>query len=176
MTRPMEIKSGVSRRLYTLFVIAVAVMGVHKLESWWTFEWEVSPFFAFVASHMGSVEEGMFYAFIVWLFVGLGCAAGVMAGARIQQGLFAVYGLTFLEEFHHVIRTVEGGAYYPGVLSALVYIPLGVLYWRELIACVRNIPGGLGQRSAHQASNAAMWGHSGHRLAASENASTHSAY
>ena len=64
--------------LIFLQTVAIAVMLAHKIESWMTEEWTVSPFFlravdassALDGSSDAVLGEVIFLVFVTWLFVG----------------------------------------------------------------------------------------------------------
>lgn len=121
-----------------LFLLAVLLMGLHKLECWWTAEWLESPYFNHLVSENLPMGEVIFRTFVFWLFVGLVAFAVALQGSGWPTLVLGVWGLTFVLEYHHLIRTLLKGGYYPGLYTALVYLPFGFVYWRELF---RHLPG-----------------------------------
>jgi Protein of unknown function with HXXEE motif len=134
-----------SGSLKAWFVASVVVMAGHKWECWVTEEWLESPFFQRLIERglgrdddpQNAVGELVFLVFVFWLFSGLVMGAFVAWGGRAAQLAFAVWGLTFLLEFHHPFKAFDRGGYYPGLYTALVYLSLGPFYWRALL---RGVP------------------------------------
>ena len=128
-----------SARLRALFALAVAGMLLHKVECWFAREWHESPFFAWVSrvaveqssSPEDAVGVAMFVSFNVWLFVGLAMVLLVLRGGAGPMVALAGWGLTFLLEWHHLVRAVASWHYYPGLWSAVAYVAIGPVYWRE---------------------------------------------
>lgn len=129
-----------SERMKTCFMVAAVIMLLHKVECWVTEEWAVSPFFQ-AMMHSSYWEgkppeavlgEAMFLTFVVWLFVGLTLAWMAMKSPRGATVALGLWGLTFVLEWHHVVRSVLAGAYYSGLISAVVYLAFGWgIYLRE---------------------------------------------
>lgn len=130
-----------TRKMKILFGIAISLMFLHKVECWFSEEWLDSPFFlaivnsAYWAGLEPAAIEGelMFLVFCVWLFIGLAMGWLVMWGGSGPGIALAIWGFTFILEWHHVFRTIGRGEYYPGIATAVVYLPFGLLYWRELL-------------------------------------------
>ena len=128
-----------SARLRALFALSVAMMFVHKAECWFAQEWLESPFFAMLirvateraASPEDALGGAMFVVFVFWLYVGLAMVLFVLRGGSGPIVALAGWGLTFVLEWHHVVRSVAHGGYYPGVVTAVPYLAIGPFYWRE---------------------------------------------
>lgn len=128
-----------SPRLVGWFGIAIVVMAIHKVECWYAREWLVSPLFAWVthvAEARGSsiddtVGAALFVSFVTWLFVGLAMVWLTLRGGRGPLIALALWGMTFLLEWHHVLRAIAAWDYYPGLYTAVVYLAIGPFYWRE---------------------------------------------
>jgi hypothetical protein len=138
----------IGRRMSSLFLVSVVVMGVHKVECWWTEEWVESPFFQLLVSLGPELDrdpahafgEALFLVFVTWLFAGLLMGWLLMRGGAAAWAALAVWGLTFVLEWHHLARSAARGGYYPGLYSALVYLAVMALYQRELWSLVRRVP------------------------------------
>ena len=138
----------VSPRMKQLFLVAVVLMFLHKVECGLAAEWRVSPFFQWLIgvfersgdSTADALGAGMFLSFVTWLFLGLGMSLLVLRGGWGPHLALAIWGLSFVLEWHHVLRAVSGGGYYPGVLTAVPYLAFGLPYWRELGGHVVRAP------------------------------------
>lgn len=138
----------ISPRVRALFLASVAVMFLHKVECWLTDEWLVSPFFQWLVSlaprldpdPAAALGEAMFLVFVVWLFAGLVMGGLLMRGGAAAWAALAIWGLTFGLEWHHVARAIARGGYYPGLVTAAVYLPLMAVFWRALLGLVQVPP------------------------------------
>lgn len=137
----MELKP-ISATMKRLFQASIALMAAHKVECWLTDEWTDSPFFTWLVELPAAgapippeaAGELVFLTFVTWLFIGLTMAALVLRGGAGPAIALGLWGLTFLLEWHHVVRTITSGAYYSGVITAVLYLSLGLFYWRELLS------------------------------------------
>lgn len=118
-------------RMKWYFFLSILLMLLHKVESYRTHEWEFAPGYQYALS-LG-FEKGplLFLTFVSILFLGLFWCFLIMAWRWGQWLLLTVWGLTFLLEWHHVWRTLQAGEYYSGLITALLYICFGLLYWHE---------------------------------------------
>jgi hypothetical protein len=138
-------ESAVSRTMWTWFLVAVAVMLVHKVECYAGEEWKVSPFFQELiangpwadASREDALGEAIFLSFVCWLFIGLFMGATLMLGGGWSLVPLGIWGLTLLLETHHLWRSHRAGEAYVGVWTSILYLPVMVRYWVELVRCVR---------------------------------------
>lgn len=135
-------------RMKNYFVVSVLLMLGHKVECWFTDEWMDSPFFqALISSaHWAGMAkedilgEAIFLTFCVWLFIGLVMGRMVMQGGGWVLGALGIWGLTYILEWHHVVRTILSGEYYTGLYTSVIYLAFGVMYWRELLSHARWMP------------------------------------
>jgi hypothetical protein len=129
------------------FVVGIVLMFAHKVESWWTEEWSVSPFFGRLVESSARLSENteaivgevIFLVFVTWLFIGLVMSALMMRGREWAVMGLSLWGLTFFMEAHHLIRTLSSWEYYSGTWTGVAYVAFGPVYWRELIATVRSL-------------------------------------
>lgn len=127
-----------SRRLTGAFAASVLFMGFHKIESYFTGEWNTAPVYQAILGMQLEAGEMLFLSFVITLLAGLLCCLLIISLRSGTVYFLAFWGLTFLLEFHHLVRTLAGGHYYSGSLTAMAYIILGVFYWKELIRHFRT--------------------------------------
>lgn len=131
----------VSTRMQLTFGLSIVLMAAHKVECWITEEWLESPFFQLLIrtgpligpSEQDVLGEAIFLTFILWLFAGLGMGWLVLRGGRGPLVALAIWGLTFVLEWHHVVRTIVSEAYYSGVYTAVAYLAFMAFYWVQLL-------------------------------------------
>jgi hypothetical protein len=137
-----------TQRLKMMFLTAVFLMGLHKVECWFTGEWLESPFFQSLihSAYWAGMDteavlgEAVFLTFIFWLFAGLGMGFVLLWGGRWTLIPLGIWGLTFILEWHHVVRTISRGGYYSGVFTSVVYLAFMAFYVRELLRHVHWAP------------------------------------
>lgn len=138
----------VDRRTSSLFLLSVLVMLAHKVECWVTEEWVESPFFQLLVSLGPDLDvnpahafgEALFLVFVFWLFAGLFMGWLLLRGGAAAWAALAVWGLTFVLEWHHVVRALARSGYYPGLYTAVVYLVVMAVYWRSLLSLVHRTP------------------------------------
>jgi hypothetical protein len=118
-----------SYAMKVVFLLSILLMGVHKIESFYTREWEFAPIYLYFLNQDYSRGEIIFLSFVVTLFVGLAWV-WIIISFRAGKWIFlGFWGLTFFEEWHHLIRTYHSGQYYTGLFSAILYGLFGIVYW-----------------------------------------------
>lgn len=144
-----------SSRITQLFALSVGTMLLHKVECYWAEEWLESPLFQTLVALGHRVDpdpdhvlgEAMFLVFVTWLFAGLFMGWLVLRGGGWAWTALAVWGGTFVLEWHHVVRAIARGGYYPGLITALVYLAVMAVYWRELSRLVQRVPADAAQQA-----------------------------
>lgn len=145
---PMSRLRGVpvSNRMSNMFLLAITLMFLHKIECWLTDEWVASPFFNWMVAFGFSLDpnknaatgEIIFYVFIFWLYAGLIMGWMLMRGGLPAKIALSVWGLTFILEWHHPFRMLSLGGYYPGGVTAVIYLPVMFWYWVEWVRFMRS--------------------------------------
>jgi hypothetical protein len=75
------------------------------------------------------VGEAMFLTFIFWLFCGLIMGWLILRGGAWPTLALGVWGLTYILEWHHLVRTAVKGGYYSGLVTAVLYLSFGLLFY-----------------------------------------------
>ena len=122
-----------SKRIRLLFLLSVLLMFVHKVECYFTSEWQVAPAYLLIQHLNFSAGKKVFLTFIITLFFSL---LWLITATCWKFGLIAFlafWGLTFFLEIHHSVRSILSDGYYSGFYSSIIYILLGFFYWRELL-------------------------------------------
>jgi len=64
----------------------------------------------------------------------------VLVGGRVALIPLGFFGLMGLVESHHIIKTIVRGEYFPGAVTAIIYITVGLLLCRAVLAELRKAP------------------------------------
>lgn len=118
-------------RMKWTYLGSILLMLLHKMESYLSQEWEYAPTFQFILSLGLDPGPLVFLTFVCLMFTGLFLSFLLVAFRWGQWFLITAWGLTFILELLHLIRTIHSGSYYSGSLTASLYIAFGVFYWRE---------------------------------------------
>jgi hypothetical protein len=132
--------SLVSPRMVALFALSAFVMVVHKAECWVTVEWLVSPFYGWLVDlyrsysddPFNNVGQAAFTTFVTCLTVSVVAVTMLLSGRRGTWAFLALWGGMFFVEWHHIFRSVVAGEYYSGLYTAMVFVAIGPVYWRQL--------------------------------------------
>jgi hypothetical protein len=108
-------------------------MIMHKVECFKTTEWEVAPVYRYILDLGLDNGKLLFLTFVIMLFVGLFWCFIIISWHHGQLLFLAFWGLTFIVESHHMIRSLISESYYSGLYTGIVYVLFGFIYWRELI-------------------------------------------
>jgi hypothetical protein len=116
-----------------LLLAAVVVLVFHGLEQLmfgldelYELQQLIAPFYAMSADND---RVTVVLVFAVTMLVLLLCGALVSPGLPRRIGL-TFFGVEFIGESHHLIKTLLHGAYFPGTVSAIALVLLGVLLLR----------------------------------------------
>jgi ABC-type multidrug transport system permease subunit len=117
-----------------LLIIAVFVLVFHGIEQLmfgldelYELQRIIAPFYAMSAD---GDRVTVLLVFAVTMIVILLCSALVSPGLPRRLGL-TFFGVEFIGESHHLIKTLINGAYFPGAVSAIALVIVGVLVLRS---------------------------------------------
>ncbi|MDP4265428.1 MAG: HXXEE domain-containing protein [Bacteroidota bacterium] len=127
----MYIKT-LSGKMRWFFLLSIILMMAHKFECFQTAEWKFAPAYLYILDLGLDKGEMLFLTFVTMMFVGLLWCFIIIAWRYGQLLFLAFWGLTFILELHHLIRSLVSGSYYSGFYTAIVYVLFGFIYWREL--------------------------------------------
>lgn len=122
-----------SPKMRLLFLLSILLMAGHKIESYQTHEWDYAPAYQYFLGLGFEKGEILFLTFVSMLFFGLLWSVCIIFWRNGQWLLLTIWGLTFVLELHHILRSLLANAYYSGVYTAILYALFGVLYWREFL-------------------------------------------
>ena len=113
-----------STRLLNLLLISIGIMLVHKIESYFTHEFDHCPVYLSLKSAAWAKDprRAVFITFCsVFLALTLVIALA-LRGAPWSLLLPAVWSAQGLHEIHHSAKSVSRRGYYPGTLSAIAFV------------------------------------------------------
>ena len=69
---------------------------------------------------------------LLWIFLPL--ALLLLIGGKFGiKSVLSIFGLIYFFELHHIIKAIYAMEYYPGMVTALLFPSLGILFWKELL-------------------------------------------
>ena len=125
----------VSRRLKNIFLTTLVLIYVHGIEEILTGFPHVDSFMKVGSDYLDLTPEQFYWMFHLSFWVLLPILYIVFhRRGKIALFSFSLFGFFFFViELHHIIKALYSLSYYPGLITALVYPFIGVLYWKELI-------------------------------------------
>lgn len=142
----------ITRRLRLLTLAGIVLMVLHGVEEWASGFFNVDPSFEFFAGLVSSKEEALFLAFQAtwWLLLILFGLLTFSPKWRLR-GL-GLFGAVMVFEWVHLASSLRSGGYFPGAVTAMLFVPLGVAFWVEFVrayrcaavcpVCSNPLPGG----------------------------------
>ena len=117
-------------RLPHLFLLAIVVLQLHMVEQLLFGLDELYELQAMVGTAMALFSDAD-RAAVVLVFavvtVVLLLSYGFMTGGVARLIAASFFGIEFMFESHHIVKTIVRGAYFPGAVTALAFVALGAL-------------------------------------------------
>ena len=83
-------------------------------------------FFGDLSSH-----DIMFVTFQIMFSLLLIISFLFLLGEKWQFRILAIAGVVYVFELHHIIKAISAWAYYPGLITALIFPFVAVFFWKE---------------------------------------------
>lgn len=123
----------VSRKLKNIFLITLVSIYIHGIEEILTGFPHVDSFMKIGSDYFNITPEQFYWMFHLSFWVLLPVLYIVFhRREKIALFLFSLFGFFFVVELHHIAKAFYSMSYYPGLITALVYPFIGVVYWKEL--------------------------------------------
>ena len=120
-----------SQKLQHLFLLSLALVYIHGLEEILTgFQYKDSHI-AFGAKMLGTSPELFYWVTHIIFWLSLPILYFIFRNSKYGLVLAGVFGIIFIEEFHHLIKGAQSLQYSPGVFTALFYPILGIFFWKQ---------------------------------------------
>lgn len=123
----------ITRKMWLYLFISVVIMFIHKVESFYTYEWILSPFYNKVVAIADSEGEAAFITLVILVFGIFVTALMLLKGGNWPLVWLSIYGFMFFIEIHHTIKAIIFENYYSGLYTAWIFSLFGIFYWKELI-------------------------------------------
>lgn len=122
----------ISKRLKYIIFIALVLIYTHGLEEIFTGFYLNDSTMKFLGDYFNITGESFYWIShaIWWIVLPLLAYVVVVKGKMLW--LLVLFGLVFFIELHHFAKAIFARSYYPGMLTAILYPIIGIIYWREL--------------------------------------------
>lgn len=123
----------ISKKLITLLLLSVVVVYLHFLEEIISGFYHNDWIMQYISSRFQNINQAQYYAsHVVWALM-IGPAALLVLGGKWTLSILTFFGLFFVFELHHLVDAIKTLAYYPGVITNIVFEIIGIFYWKELL-------------------------------------------
>lgn len=126
-------------RLKTLFALSIPLFIAHGIEEILTGFYAIDSHVAFVFGWLQPLlslqTSFLILQLVFWTFLVIAYFA--LRADRFVLTLLFFVGVLYVYELHHLLKTFQVGAYYPGIVTAIPLYVVGVFFWRELIAVMQ---------------------------------------
>lgn len=131
----------ISKKLKTIFLLSIPVFVAHGIEEFATHFYDTDAWdqaiFGTLFGNL-SIHGATFVTFQIMLWLLLIVSSLLLAGEKWQFRMLAIAGLVYVFELHHIIKAVSVGGYYPGLVTALVFPVIAILFWREWLRIYKS--------------------------------------
>jgi hypothetical protein len=124
-------------RLKTIILLSVLMMIIHGMEEIYQGFYETYAFFANVSRMFSTKEEALFIGFQVTWWAALILFFVLLVSESWRLRMVLLFGLVLLYENQHIYHAILERRYYPGLISALLILPLSVAFWWEIYSQYR---------------------------------------
>lgn len=125
----------VTKKLINLFGISIPLFIIHGLEEYFNGLYNIDSHVKFMFGYfqnMSSLQSSfLLLQIMLWVLLVISFLLLKQKGIKI---LLIFLGLVYIYELHHIIKAIEVGGYYPGLITGLGFPLIGYFYWRELIS------------------------------------------
>ena len=125
----------ITPRLKMLFALSIPLFVAHGIEelltSFYAIDSHVEFVFGWLQPLLSLQTSFLILQLVFWMFLVI--AYFVLRADRFVLPLLLFVGVLYVYELHHLLKTFQAGAYYPGLATAIPLYMIGVLYWWELL-------------------------------------------
>lgn len=130
----------ITKRFKTITLLSVAVMILHGIEEIHQNFFEHYTLFKTLSRTFDSKEEALFIAFQITFWGVLLLFYAVTLSEKWRFRVLMIFGIILLYENQHIVEAVFTRTYYPGLITALIILPLSLFYWWEIYLHYKNHP------------------------------------
>jgi len=128
-------------KLRNIFGLSILLFIAHGIEEFLTHFYETDAWDqAIFGSLFGnlSTHGATFVTFQVMFWLLLTISFLLLMGEKWQFRILAIAGLIYIYELHHIIKAVSEWGYYPGLITALAFPFIAILFWKEWFKVYKN--------------------------------------
>lgn len=123
----------ITNKLKSIFAISVPVFILHGIEEFITHFYDIDTHDQAIFGLLSplSMHGATFVTFQIMFWLLLIISFLLLMGDKYQFNTLAFVGVIYVYEFHHIIKAISVGGYYPGLYTSFIFPFLTILFWRE---------------------------------------------
>lgn len=131
----------ISQKLKNIFFLSIPVLIVHGMEEYLTGFYNTDSHVKFVFGYLDTLPtpQATFLLFQIMLWLALIIFAILISSEKWRLRLMVIPGLIYVYEFHHIIKALMAGGYYPGIATAWMFPIIAFFFWKELLANYKTV-------------------------------------
>ncbi len=126
----------ISSKIKNIFLFSIPLFIAHGTEEYFTGFYKVDDII-FGHLRQEAAQPAFLTLQIIW-WVMLIITGLKLITSKWAFRIMIFVGLVYIFEIHHLIHAFVLKAYYPGVITALVFPLVAFLFWKEMIRIYRN--------------------------------------
>lgn len=122
-----------TNRLKNIFGLSIPLFVAHGIEEFLTHFYDVDAHDQAIFGLLSSLSNhgATFVTFQIMFWLLLIIAFILLLGEKWQLRVLAIAGMVYVYEIHHIIKALSVGGYYPGLITALIFPFIAVIFWKE---------------------------------------------
>lgn len=120
-----------SKKIKKLFLWSLLLVYLHGIEELVRGFQDIDIFMISLGKLVGLTSAQFYWAFHTLWWVSLPTLYILFKDSKKGIIAFRLYSFAFIIELHHLIKAILLNNYYPGLATSLLYIILGVFYWKQ---------------------------------------------
>lgn len=123
----------ISYKLKQIFLLSLVLIYAHGLEEVIGGFQHFDSFMVAGARYFGTTPEFFYWISHLIFWISLPTLFLIFRNKKPGLLLISIFGLIYFVELHHVIKGFIARSYYPGMITALFYPVVGLIFWKQLI-------------------------------------------
>ena len=132
----------ITSRLKIIFAFSIPLFILHGIEEFVTHFYDIDIHDQAIFGVLSGLSNhgATFVTFQIMLWLLLIISLLLLLGPKWQFNVLALVGLIYLYETHHIYKAIMVGGYYPGLYTALLFLPIAFFFWREWLSNFNRAP------------------------------------
>jgi hypothetical protein len=130
----------ITNKLKIIFGLSIPLFMAHGTEEFMTHFYDIDAHDQKIFGLLSGLSNhgATFVTFQVMLWLLLIISFLLLMGQKWQFRILAIAGVVYVYELHHIIKAIQSWGYYPGLITALAFPFVAVLFWKEWLRIYKN--------------------------------------